>query len=116
VGHDVAGKTGTAQVISLAGGRAAAGRTTRDLRDHGWFVFFAPADKPRVAGVIFAEHAEGGTNAAPIARHALETFFAKEEGRPLPPVPEPPTPPLPVVPDADRVVAEHAAAGAAGTQ
>jgi penicillin-binding protein 2 len=87
-GHDVAGKTGTAQVISLAGGRAAAGRTTRDLRDHGWFVFFAPKDDPKVAGVVFAEHAQAGGNAAPIAKHALETFFAKLEGQPLPPAPQ----------------------------
>jgi penicillin-binding protein 2 len=89
-GYDVAGKTGTAQVISLAGGRAAAGRTSRDLRDHGWFVFFAPVERPTIAGVIFAEHAAGGGNAAPIARHAMDTYFAKVEGRPLPPVPAPP--------------------------
>jgi penicillin-binding protein 2 len=89
-GYDVAGKTGTAQVISLAGGRAAAGRTSRDLRDHGWFVFFAPVERPIIAGVVFAEHAAGGGNAAAIARHAMETYFAKLEGRSLPPVPAPP--------------------------
>jgi penicillin-binding protein 2 len=83
-GRDVSGKTGTAQVISLSGGRAAAGRTNKDLRDHGWFVFFAPRDNPKVAGVIFAEHAEHGASAAPIAKFALETFFAKQDGLPLP--------------------------------
>jgi penicillin-binding protein 2 len=83
VGYDVAGKTGTAQSISNAG-RAAAGQTERDLRDHGWFVFFAPRDNPQIAGVVFAEHGEHGSTAAPIARHVLETFFAKREGRPLP--------------------------------
>jgi penicillin-binding protein 2 len=91
-GYDVAGKTGTAQVISLEGGRAAAGRTTRDLRDHGWFVFFAPRDNPAIAGVIFAEHAEHGYSAAPIAKHAMETFFAKREGRAAPPPLKPQTP------------------------
>ena len=45
-GRDVAGKTGTAQVISNQG-KARAGKTDRDLRDHGWFVFFAPAKNPR---------------------------------------------------------------------
>jgi penicillin-binding protein 2 len=85
-GRDVAGKTGTAQVISNAG-RLAAGRTTRDLRDHGWFVFFAPRDAPRIAGVVFLEHGVHGTNAAQVTRHILETFFAKEDGRPLPPPP-----------------------------
>jgi penicillin-binding protein 2 len=84
-GHDVSGKTGSAQVISNAG-RAAA-RTTRNLRDHGFFVFFAPRDKPTIAGVVFVEHGIHGSNAARIARHVLETFFAKQDGRPLPPAP-----------------------------
>lgn len=90
-GRDVAGKTGTAQVISLEGGRAAAGRTDRDLRDHGWFAFFAPRDRPQLAGVVLAEHAEHGYLAAPIARHIIDTYFAQLEGRPLPvfPVPAP---------------------------
>lgn len=83
-GYDVSGKTGTAQVISIEGGKAAKGKTDRDLRDHGWFVFFAPRDNPQIAGVVFAEHALHGSNAAIIAKHVLETFFAKKEGRPLP--------------------------------
>ncbi len=87
-GRDVVGKTGTAQVISLSGARAAAGRTSADLRDDGWFVFFAPRDHPQIAGVVFVEHGEhGGSAAAPIARHVLETFFAKQDGQPLPPPP-----------------------------
>jgi penicillin-binding protein 2 len=88
-GKDVVGKTGTAQVISDKGKAAAQGRTTRDLRDHGWFEFFAPRDNPVIAGVVLAEHAgHGGVAAAPIARHVLDTFFAKLDGRPLPPLPE----------------------------
>jgi penicillin-binding protein 2 len=95
-GYHVAGKTGTAQVISLQGGRAAAGRTERDLRDHGWFVFFAPRDKPEIAGVVLAEHSEHGYLAAPIAKYAMETYFAKKEGRPLPQWPAPAPRPAPV--------------------
>ena len=83
-GRDVAGKTGTAQVISLQGRDAARGRTDRDLRDHGWFVFFAPKDNPEIAGVIFGEHNEHGYLGAPIAKHVIETYFAKKEGTPLP--------------------------------
>jgi penicillin-binding protein 2 len=86
-GYDVSGKTGTAQVISNQG-RERAGKTDRDLRDHGWFVFFAPRDKPEIAGVVLLEHGVHGSNAALIARHLMETFFAKKEGRPLPPKPE----------------------------
>jgi penicillin-binding protein 2 len=91
-GRDVSGKTGTAQVISLQG-KARAGATEKDLRDHGWFVFFAPRDNPVMAGAIFAEHSEHGYLAAPIARHIMETYFAQQEGRPLPPPPQ--APPLP---------------------
>lgn len=84
-GHDVSGKTGTAQVISNQG-RAAA-RGNRDLRDNGWFVFFAPRDNPQIAGVVFLEHGMHGPNAASVAHHILDTFFAKQDGRPLPPPP-----------------------------
>jgi len=85
---DVAGKTGSAQVISNAG-RVAAARSGKDLRDNGWFVFFAPRDKPEVAGVVFLEHGIHGANAARVAHHILDTFFAKKAGRPLPPPPTP---------------------------
>ncbi len=83
--HDVSGKTGSSQVISNQG-RAAA-RGGKDLRDNGWFVFFAPRDHPKIAGVVFAEHGIHGGNAARITHHILDTFFAKQEGRPLPPPP-----------------------------
>jgi len=110
-GRDVAGKTGTAQVISNEG-RARARNSGRDLRDHGWFVFFAPKDNPQIAGVIFGEHNEHGYLGAPIARHVIETYFAKKEGKPLPvlgekpsnepPVDDPDSPPaLPAVEVAD---------------
>ena len=85
-GKDVCGKTGTAQVISLAG-RLAARNSTRNLRDHGWFTFFAPRDNPEIAGVVFLEHGIHSANAASVAKHIMETYFAKKEGRPLPPPP-----------------------------
>jgi penicillin-binding protein 2 len=84
-GKDVCGKTGTAQVISNQGRLAA--KTTKNLRDHGWFVFFAPRDNPEIAGVVFAEHGVHSGNAAQITRHILETYFNKKDGRPLPPPP-----------------------------
>jgi penicillin-binding protein 2 len=85
VGKDVSGKTGTAQVISNAGRVAA--KSNKDLRDNGWFVFFAPRDNPKIAGVVFLEHGIHGPNAAAVAHHILDTFFAKVDGRPLPPAP-----------------------------
>ena len=86
VGKDISGKTGTSQVISNTG-RLAAAKSGKDLRDNGWFVFFAPRDKPEVAGVVFLEHGIHGPNAASLAHHILDTFFAKKEGLPLPAVP-----------------------------
>ena len=117
-GRDVAGKTGTAQVISNEG-KARAGAHRADLRDHGWFVFMAPKERPEVAGVVFAEHAEHGASAAPIARHLLETYFAGKDGRPLPAFadpsapasPQPPVPP-PSVPRRPAGVAAAAGDGA----
>lgn len=105
-GRDVSGKTGTAQVISIKGKERARG-STKDLRDHGWFVFFAPRDNPELAGVIFAEHSEHGYLAAPIARHVMETYFAQKEGRPLPELKVPPPAPAPTRPAAVATVAEE---------
>ncbi|MEZ5292697.1 MAG: penicillin-binding protein 2 [Vicinamibacterales bacterium] len=115
-GRDVAGKTGTAQVISLQGRQRARGNG-RDYRDHGWFVFMVPADDPELAGVIFAEHSEHGYLAAPIARHIIETYYARKEGRPapvMPPVPGTPgfaPPPPPPTRTAGPGDAEAAGAG-----
>jgi penicillin-binding protein 2 len=121
-GRDVSGKTGTAQVISLTGGQKAAGRTERDLRDHGWFVFFAPRDNPEIAGVVFGEHNEHGYISAPIAKYVMETYFAKKEGKPLPklamPPPDPnieseePPAPQPAVPVAEALPRRASRAGA----
>jgi penicillin-binding protein 2 len=90
VGRDVSGKTGTAQMISLTGAKVARGKI--DVRDHGWFVFFVPRDNPVLAGVIFAERSEHGYLGAPIAKHVIETYYAKKEGKPFPVLQKPPVP------------------------
>ncbi len=109
-GRDVSGKTGTAQVISIQG-KARARGSEKDLRDHGWFVFFAPRDNPELAGVVFAEHSEHGYLAAPIARHVMETYFAQKDGLPLPEPPQPAKPAAPVpTPAAPTRVAANTAA------
>jgi hypothetical protein len=75
-------------VISLTGAERARGKM--DVRDHGWFVFMAPRDNPVIAGAIFAEHAEHGYYGASIAKHIIETYYAKQEGKPLPQLVKPP--------------------------
>jgi hypothetical protein len=47
--------------------------------------------------MIFAEHAEHGYLGAPIAKHMINTYFLKKEGKPLPAYPQPPAPPRTVV-------------------
>jgi penicillin-binding protein 2 len=110
-GYDVAGKTGTAQAnISLENRRRLSGEAAKRFRDHGWWIFYAPSDKPEVAGVVFTENSEHGYLGAPIAKHVLETYFAKKEGRPLPVLNAPNAPPAATP---ARVVAD-AAIGPAG--
>ena len=106
VGRDVAGKTGTAQVVGLQN-KDRARASGMDVRDHGWFVFMAPRGDSELAGVVFAEHSEHGYLAAPIAKHVIETYYAEKEGRPLPTL----QPPAPAAPPA-RAVANAVAATA----
>ena len=108
-GRDVAGKTGTAQVISLQGKERARGKTDLNLRDHGWFVFMAPKDNPEVAGVVFVEHGEHGYFGATVAKHIIETYFAQRDGLPLPVLNVPP--PVPATPPARTVAATVAPVG-----
>ena len=54
-------------------------------------MFFAPRDNPTIAGVVLLEHGIHGGNAALVAHHILDTFFAKIDGVPLPPPPTPET-------------------------
>ena len=110
-GRDVAGKTGTAQVISLQGKERATGKTDQNLNDHGWFVFMAPKDNPEVAGAVFVEHAEHGYFGATVAKHIMETYFAQRDGLPLPVLNVPP--PVPVTPPARTVAATVAPVGGA---
>jgi len=72
---EVAGKSGTAQVVKLGKDR----RRSRDadwlLRDHAWFVVYAPFDDPEIVVVVFNEHGGGGSsNAAPIAMEVVRAW------------------------------------------
>ncbi|MCX8099204.1 MAG: penicillin-binding protein 2 [Casimicrobiaceae bacterium] len=71
-----AGKTGTAQVFGLKGGDYIESRVAERLRDHSWYVVFAPVEKPRIAMAVFVENGGFGARAAvPIARQVLDAFF-----------------------------------------
>jgi len=75
-GVQVAGKTGTAQVVRKEA------RISGQTKDHGWFVAFAPYTDPEIAIVVIAENAGfGGVVAAPVARAVLEAAFGPPRGR-----------------------------------
>ncbi len=67
------GKTGTAQVISEEGRQRAGGGES--LKDHAWFVAFAPARDPEIAVSVLVEHGGfGASAAAPIAKAVIEKY------------------------------------------
>ena len=71
-----AGKTGTAQVYSLKGEKYSASKVDERLRDHAWFVAYAPADQPRIALSVLVENGGFGAQAAaPVARKVFDYFL-----------------------------------------
>ena len=70
-GFDIAGKTGTAQVVSL-------GKDVGKNKDHSWFVTYAPAYKPEIAMVALIENSGfGGHHAAPAIRGVYDVYYRK---------------------------------------
>jgi len=89
-GFDIAGKTGTAQVVAL-------GKDTGKNKDHSWFVSYAPAYKPEIAMVALIENSGfGGTHAAPAIRGVYDVYYRKtrnqEPPNPLPQIAKKETP------------------------
>ena len=81
-----AGKTGTAQLYSLKGEKYSAGRVDERLRDHAWYIAYAPTDKPRIAIAVLVENGGFGAQAAaPVARQVFDYYLAGE--RPAGPAP-----------------------------
>ncbi|HCI13964.1 MAG: penicillin-binding protein 2 [Gallionellales bacterium GWA2_60_142] len=86
--YQIAGKTGTAQVIGIKQG-ATYNESMVDERhrDHAWFIAFAPADDPKIALVVLAENGgHGGGTAAPIARKVMDYYLLGKIPQPLPDV------------------------------
>ena len=82
-----AGKTGTAQVFTVAQNEKYNAKTLDErLRDHSWFIAFAPADEPRIAVAVLQENGgPGATAAAPIARKVLDSYLLGADGKVKPP-------------------------------
>jgi penicillin-binding protein 2 len=77
-GVRMAGKTGTAQVVSLNVGSGKGGQWK--FRDHGLFIAFAPFDNPRYACSVVIEHGGGSGSAYPIARDVMTYLFDPAKG------------------------------------
>lgn len=88
--YRIAGKTGTAQVKSIAQGKSY-NKNELDKRhwDHAWFNGFAPVENPQIAVAVLVENGGGGsTTAAPIARKLFDYWIIAREYNPI----TPPTP------------------------
>lgn len=113
----MAGKTGTAQSRGYGGGTGAHGAVGAwELRDHAWFICYAPYDNPRYAMSVLVEHGGFGAGAAaPRARELMRVAMLKDPElraqieKPLP---------MPEVraPDTDPDVVDPPSAAAAAVQ
>jgi penicillin-binding protein 2 len=72
-----AGKTGTAQLFSIKQGeKYHASQVEERLRDHAWYIAYAPADHPRIALAVLVENGGFGAQAAaPVARAVFDYYL-----------------------------------------
>ncbi|ARG38535.1 penicillin-binding protein 2 [Acinetobacter baumannii] len=84
--YQIAGKTGTAQVKSIAQGKRynEAALSERQL-DHGLFVGFAPADKPEIAIAVIWENGRHGGSAAQLAKPVFDYWLLTRKKNPIRP-------------------------------
>jgi penicillin-binding protein 2 len=76
-----AGKTGTSQVYSLKGEKYSK-QVDERLRDHAWYIAYAPADQPRIAIAVLVENGGFGAQAAaPIARAIFDYYLLGQKPR-----------------------------------
>jgi penicillin-binding protein 2 len=74
--YQIAGKTGTAQVFTVAQNEKYNEKVLNErLHDHGLFVAFAPAEAPRIAVAVIVENGKHGSSIAPIARRVMDQYL-----------------------------------------
>lgn len=83
IGYRMAGKTGTAQVISIGQDEKYDAEALQERqRDQALFVGFAPAKNPQIAIAVLVENSgHGGEQSAPVARIVLDAYFESEAKR-----------------------------------
>jgi len=80
IAYEMAGKTGTAQVIGIAQNAVYnEDEVAERHRHHGLFIAFAPLEAPTIAVAIIVENGGGSSAASPIARQVIDTWLLGEE-------------------------------------
>lgn len=81
VGYEVAGKTGTAQVFSIAQDEEYdEDAIAKKLRDHALFIAFAPIEDPKIAVAVVVDNGGHGSSvAAPIARQVMDEYLLRPQ-------------------------------------
>jgi penicillin-binding protein 2 len=75
-GIDIAGKTGSAQIVSLA--LRAKHKNDEDFAQNGWFVGFTPRRNPDVIVCVLFEGGEHGRLAARLATQVIKAYVDKQ--------------------------------------
>ncbi|MBI2956926.1 MAG: penicillin-binding protein 2 [Acidobacteria bacterium] len=79
---DVAGKTGTAQLVGYDTLERVGRETARRFRDNAWFIALAPHRNPEIVVAVLLEHGEHGAAAAPLAREVIRAYYEKKPPAP----------------------------------
>ena len=79
-GIDIAGKTGSAQVVSLA--TRAKHENNEELAQNGWFVGFTPRQNPDIVVCVLFQGGEHGKLAARLATQVIKAFVDKQRQQP----------------------------------
>jgi penicillin-binding protein 2 len=79
-GIDIAGKTGSAQIVSLA--TRAKFKNAEDLAQNGWFVGFTPRRNPDIVVCVLFQGGEHGKLAARLATQVIKAYVEKQRRMP----------------------------------
>jgi penicillin-binding protein 2 len=79
-GIDIAGKTGSAQIVSLA--TRARFKNSDDLAQNGWFVGFTPRRNPDIVVCVLFQGGEHGRLAARLATQVIKAYVDKQHRTP----------------------------------
>ena len=79
-GIDIAGKTGSAQIVSLA--TRARFKNSEELAQNGWFVGFTPRRNPDIVVCVLFQGGEHGKLAARLATQVIKAYVDKQRRTP----------------------------------